>query len=134
MGLYNKTVMNIFYCDDDSDDIEFFQKAIANINSAIDLTAITDAEEALSVLASKNELPHFIFLDLHMPKMDGLECVIAIKRNKRLKRIPIAILANGLSKTQIEQFNKLGVFQFISKTTYEDLELSLRNILDVGTS
>ncbi len=121
--------MNIFYCDDDLDDIEFFKKAIRKINPTINLTITNDAEEALNLLATNEKTPHSIFLDLHMPKLDGLECVIAIKRNRKLKRVPVTILANDLSKTQIEQFNKLGVFQFISKSSYEDLEASLRNLL-----
>ena len=121
--------MNIFYCDDDLDDIEFFKKAIRRINPTINLTTTQDAEEALTLLATNEKVPHAIFLDLHMPKLDGLECVIAIKRNKKLKRVPVTILANDLTKIQIEQFNKLGVFQFVSKSTYEDLETSLRNLL-----
>lgn len=126
--------MNIFYCDDDLDDIEYFKRAIRKINPTINLTTAVDAEEALTILFNEEKIPQAIFLDLHMPKLDGLECVIAIKRNKRLKHIPITILANGLSRTQIEQFNRLGVFQFISKTTYDDLETSLRNMFDVGDS
>jgi len=121
--------MNIFYCDDDQDDIEFFKKAVSEINPNINCTTSLDAEEALNILASKEKKPDAIFIDLHMPKFDGLECVIAIKRNKSLKRIPVIILSNGLGKLQIEQFNKLGVYRFVSKTTYEDLESSLRNVL-----
>jgi CheY-like chemotaxis protein len=121
--------MNIFYCDDDQDDIEFFKKAVNKINPKITCTTSLDAEEALNILAFEEEKPDAIFIDLHMPKFDGLECVIAIKRNKGLKRIPLIILSNGLGKLQIEQFNKLGVFRFVSKTTFEDLESSLRHVL-----
>jgi CheY-like chemotaxis protein len=121
--------MNIFYCDDDQDDIEFFKKAVNKINPKITCTTSLDAEEALNILAFEEEKPDAIFIDLHMPKFDGLECVIAIKRNKGLKRIPLIILSNGVGKLQIEQFNKLGVFRFVSKTTFEDLESSLRHVL-----
>src|SRR5215213_6975561 len=107
--------MYVLYCDDDVDDLEFFKKAIHRVSPSISLTTTPDAEEALNILATEEKVPNFIFLDLQMPKLDGLECVIAIKRNKKLKRVPIIIFANGLSKTQIEQFNKLGVFQFLSK-------------------
>ena len=121
--------MNIFYCDDDQEDIEFFKKAINKINPKINCTTSLDAEEALNILTSEEKKTDVIFIDLHMPKLDGLECVIAIKRNKSLKQIPVIILSNGLGKLQIEQFNKLGVFRFVSKTTFEDLESSLRHVL-----
>jgi CheY-like chemotaxis protein len=121
--------MNIFYCDDDQDDIEFFVKAVNKINPEINCVTSLDAEEALQILSSEEKKPDAIFIDLHMPKFDGLECVIAIRRNKSLKRIPLIILSNGLGKAQIEQFNKLGVFRFVSKTTFQDLEDSLRHVL-----
>src|SRR5688500_5834273 len=127
--LLNIELMNILYCDDDQDDIEFFKKAVSQINPTINCITTLDAEEALSILLNQEGKPDAIFIDLHMPKLDGIECVIAIKRNKNLKRIPIVIMSNGLGRTQIEQFNKLGVYRFVSKTTYEDLEISLRNIL-----
>lgn len=121
--------MNLLYCDDDQDDIEFFRRAVAKINSSIRLTTTCDCEKALALLSDDSTPPHGIFLDLHLPKMDGLECAIAIKRDKKLKKIPITILSNDLRKTTIEQFNRLGIYSFISKTNYEDLESSLRNIL-----
>jgi CheY-like chemotaxis protein len=65
-----------------------------------------------------------------MPKLDGIECVIAIKRNKDLKRIPIIIISNAINKKEIDQFNRLGVYYFLSKSTFEDLEASLKNIIN----
>ena len=65
-----------------------------------------------------------------MPRLDGIECVIAIKRNKDLKRIPIIIISNAINKKEIDQFNRLGVYYFLSKSTFEDLEVSLKNILE----
>ena len=121
--------MEIFYADDDPVDIVFFTRALKRIDPTIQCVTATDGVEALDKLFSQTQKPAAIFIDLYMPKLDGIECVIAIKRNKDLKRIPIIIISNAINKKEIDQFNRLGVYYFLSKSTFEDLEASLRNIL-----
>ena len=125
----DKEPMEIFYADDDPVDIVFFTRALRRIDPAIKCVTATDGVEALDKLFSQTEKPAAIFIDLYMPKLDGIECVIAIKRNKDLKRIPIIIISNAINKKEIDQFNRLGVYYFLSKSTFEDLEASLRNII-----
>ena len=126
--------MSVFYCDDDLDDIELFKMAIRRIDPLIHVTTATDCEEGLMTLFKSEKLPQLIFFDVYMPKMDGIEGVIAVKRNKIFNSVPIIMLSNGLSKAQIEKFNGLGVFQFISKTNYIGLEQSLRGVLSLHAS
>ncbi len=123
--------MSVFYFDDDLEDIELFKMAIRRIDPLIHVMAATDCEDGLTTLFKCETLPQLIFFDILMPKMDGIEGVIAVKRNKKFNSVPIIILSNGLSKAQIEQFNALGVFQFISKTNYIGLEQSLRGVLSL---
>jgi CheY-like chemotaxis protein len=121
--------MHVFYCDDDSDDIEFFTEVISRIDSNIQVTTCSDPEEALELLSQMKRKPDFLFFDASMSKLDGLECTIAVKRNNSLKKIPFAILSGGLDSSQIAAYNKLGVHTFFSKTTLDDLEQSLRSLL-----
>jgi len=123
--------MEIFYADDDPVDVVFFSRALQRIDPTITCTTASDGAEALDYLFSKAIRPDAIFIDLYMPKLDGIECVIAIKRNRELKRIPIIIISNTINKKEIDQFNRLGVYYFLSKSTFEDLESSLKNILDL---
>jgi CheY-like chemotaxis protein len=122
--------MEIFYADDDPVDIVFFTRALKRIDPAITCVTATDGVEALDKLFNQQNKPDAIFIDLYMPKLDGIECVIAIKRNKELKRIPIIIISNAINKKEVDQFNRLGVYYFLSKSTFEDLEVSLKNILN----
>jgi CheY-like chemotaxis protein len=121
--------MEIFYADDDPVDIVFFTRAIKRIDPTINCTTAADGVEALEKLFDLPTKPDAIFIDLYMPKLDGIECVIAIKRNKDFKRIPIIIISNAINKKEVDQFNRLGVYYFLSKSTFEDLETSLTNII-----
>src|SRR5688572_10958119 len=122
--------MEIFYADDDPVDIVFFTRALKRIDPSITCITASDGVEALDKLFNQAVKPDAIFIDLYMPRLDGIECVIAIKRNKDLKRVPIIIISNAINKKEIDQFNRLGVYYFLSKTTFEDLEASLKNILN----
>jgi len=122
--------MVIFYADDDPVDLVFFTRALKRIDPTITCLTASDGVEALDKLFSQTNKPDAIFIDLYMPRLDGIECVIAIKRNKDFKRIPIIIISNAINKKEVDQFNRLGVYYFLSKSTFEDLEASLRNIIN----
>lgn len=122
--------MVIFYADDDPVDLVFFTRALKRIDPTIMCLTASDGVEALDKLFSQTNKPDAIFIDLYMPRLDGIECVIAIKRNKDFKRIPIIIISNAINKKEVDQFNRLGVYYFLSKSTFEDLEASLRNIIN----
>jgi CheY-like chemotaxis protein len=65
-----------------------------------------------------------------MPKLDGREFVIAVRRNKELKDIPLIILSGSIEKNQVEQFNKMGVYYFLSKSAEErEFHAALKSIL-----
>src|SRR5688500_17787406 len=83
--------MNLFYADDDQEDREMFCEAIRQINPAIKVTLSKDGVEALEILSSQQELPDFIFLDINMPRMNGIECMAKLKSDDRLKTIPVII-------------------------------------------
>jgi CheY-like chemotaxis protein len=122
--------MNILYCDDDMDDVDTFTHAIQTIDSSIDCQIAFDGTEALDMLLVHQLKPDAIFIDLHMPKLDGREFVIAVKRNKELKDIPLIILSSSIEKKHVEQFNKMGVYYFLSKSAEErDLHAALKSIL-----
>jgi len=122
--------MVIFYADDDPVDLVFFTRALKRIDPTIICLTASDGVEALDKLFSQTNKPDAIFIDLYMPRLDGIECVIAIKRNKDFKRIPIIIISNAINKKEVDQFNRLGVYYFLSMSTFEDLEASLRNIIN----
>lgn len=123
--------MNIFYCDDDKEDIVFFTEIVQRINPDITVTSVSDPEQALEILEQMSVKPAYLFFDSNMPKLEGIECAIAIKRNKFLRRIPFVIISGGLEATQIAAYNKLGVHNFVAKTTnLDDLQEALRVLLN----
>lgn len=58
---------------------------------------------------AREEEPDLILLDIMMPKMDGLEVIESMRKDSKMKSIPIIFLtARGDEKTEIEGLNKGG--------------------------
>jgi CheY-like chemotaxis protein len=124
--LFDMWILNI---DDDVDDRTVFCDAITDINPKIECIAKESAEAAISLLERTSNLPSFIFLDINMPKMGGLECLKLIKQNQRLAAIPVIVLSTTRNPREIEEIKKLGA-EFLSKVgTYDKYVSLLKNVL-----
>lgn len=107
-----KSVMMI---DDDPEDRQFFLKAITKLNQNLECRVAESGEEALDHLRKTEQLPHFIFLDVNMPRMDGSQCLIELKRDEKLKNIPVIIYSTSNSERDKEAFLECGAVYFLNK-------------------
>lgn len=60
-------------------------------------------------------LPDLLFLDLNMPRKNGLECLKEIRSNEKLKEISIAIYSTSDNEKDIEETFGNGVNVYIIK-------------------
>ena len=108
--------MNILLAEDDLDDCNFFKLALDVIPLSFYLTNVHDGEHLMKYLAENLEnLPDIIFLDINMPRKNGLECLIEIKANEKLKNIPVIIISTSADKYKIEESFKSGASVFVRK-------------------
>jgi len=77
----------------------------------------SDGEEALRIVRSREV--HLLLLDMHMPKLTGLETVRQVKRVKGL--LPCILMSARLDPTIVEQAQREQVFSVLPKpvTLYE---------------
>lgn len=122
--------MNIFYADDDADDREIFCDAIQQINPAIKVTLSKDGQEAFEILKAQQETPDYIFLDINMPRINGVECMARLKSDIRLKNIPVIIYSTTSNSGEVKKLLMLGAEDFIPKvSSFEELKESLQKVL-----
>ena len=122
--------MTILLVDDDEDDLEIFQEAAALVVPGIECLTAKDGGRGLAVLETAQVLPSYIFLDVNMPKMDGLEFLKFVKENPKFKDIPVVIYSTSKHKSEFGQFFKLGAVHFITKPSEFNLLVTyLRSVL-----
>jgi DNA-binding response OmpR family regulator len=104
-----------FLIDDDTDDQEIFSLALNQINEDFECQVASNGLEGLQQLKKTRTLPDYIFLDLNMPKMNGKECLKELKKNDRLKTVPVIIYTTSSSTMDMADTKALGATAFITK-------------------
>jgi len=74
---------------------------------------------------AKEEKPDLIILDLILPKMNGFEVLAELKKTEETKSIPVIILTNLETMSDINKALELGATTYLVKVNY-----SLSDVLD----
>ena len=111
-----KNIIRLLLVDDDPDDRMLFLDAVEEIDNTIACTIATDGQQALEMLKNvKYPLPDFIFLDIRMPRVNGKNCLYEIKRDERLRHLPVIIYTTSRGVEESKELQKMGAYHFISK-------------------
>ena len=123
------SLKTVFLVEDDEDDQSFFTSAIATIEQVV-LQGIADnGQEALDKLKYSIMLPDIIFMDINMPKLNGKDCLIEMKRDARLHNIPVVIMST--STLEADLVSRLGAKAFIKKPSEEiKLRTKLKEVIE----
>lgn len=111
-----KKKITLFLVDDDEDDKKLFIESAQETNKNIKCVTASDGQEALRFLRDEqNPLPDYIFLDLRMPRISGRQCLEEIRKDKRLRHIPVFIYTTSTEVKDSIDLKKNGAVHFISK-------------------
>ena len=78
------------------------------------VTVAPDGEEGLRI--AREEHPALIFLDVRLPKMDGMTVLEAMRGDDRTRHIPVLILSNYGEPPLIERGLHLGAREYLLKS------------------
>jgi CheY-like chemotaxis protein len=108
--------LKILLADDDFDDCGFFKQALEGLPLSTKLNIVNDGEQLMTYLDENVEsLPDVLFLDLNMPRKNGFDCLSEIKRNQKLKDMPVIIFSTSSDKQKIDQVFKSGGLVYVHK-------------------
>ncbi|MHA6696203.1 response regulator [Chryseobacterium sp. A301] len=122
----------IFLADDDEDDRLLFTDAFEELKITTKVKTFNDGAELMDYLNDENAiLPEILFLDLNMPKKNGLECLGEIKASNRFSDMAVAIYSTSSSEDHIEETFIKGANIYIKKPN--DFQVLKKVLLDVVT-
>lgn len=123
--------MLILAVDDDQDDLELFCEAVKEAHSTVNLITACNGEEAINFLQKKAiAFPDFIFLDINMPRLDGRECLRAIRADKNTKHLEVIMYSTSLSENDRQLFKELNARFMTKSSSYTELLSGLRSIFN----
>ena len=86
-----------------------------------------DGVDAIAMLHERQ--PDIMLLDIEMPRMDGFEVARQIRRDDRLKELPIVIISSRTGTKHRERARELGVNVFMGKPFQENELMKIINEL-----
>lgn len=114
----SKPPINILLADDDEDDCLFFQDALKELPVSTLLQTVSNGDQLMERLHDKQQfLPDLLFLDLNMPRKNGLDCLEEIKQHTDLNRLFIAIYSTSLQQHIVDKVHEIGAQYYICKPT-----------------
>ena len=104
--------VRVLFVEDDPTVAQMYRLKLELDGYAVDVAS--DGEQAVSRATS--EPPDIIFLDIRLPKLDGLEVLEALRRHERTRQVPVVILSNYSERELIERGLKLGALEYLVKS------------------
>jgi two-component system, chemotaxis family, response regulator Rcp1 len=129
--------LQVLLVEDSLGDVRLTREAFREVNDTIPLHVVSDGVEAMSFLERTGHhvnapLPDLILLDLNLPRMDGREVLGKIKRDDRLKMIPVLILTTSEAEVDINNSYRLHANCYLIKPVqFEEFELLVKSVNDL---
>lgn len=119
----------IFYLDDDLDDLIFFRNIAESMGNRV--ATFTDGYDMLQALFLQWEEVDIIFLDIHMPILNGEEILNLIRKSENYSNIPIVMISGAYPQKLARHYLKVGANFLMKKTGVTDLRASLEEVLAI---
>ena len=111
-----QNLKSILLIEDDDVDAMTVRRALKDLRTAHTLIRSANGEEALDYLRTQsNKKPCVIFLDLNMPRMNGIEFLKIMKADPELRKIPVVVLTTSRNEKDILDSYEMSVAGYVVK-------------------
>ena len=130
--------VDVLLVEDNLDDAELTIRELRKHNMANNLFHVKDGKEAIDFIFATGKYnnirdilhpPKVVLLDIHMPKVNGIEVLEKVKSNPITKATPVVILTSSKEDPDIKKCYALGANSYIVKpVNFESFAESIRNL------
>jgi two-component system response regulator len=115
--------VEILLVDDNPSDVELTVRALRQNKLANHIQVAEDGQQALDFLFCRppyddrtiEERPKVVFLDIKMPRVDGIQVLRAIRSDERTRALPVVILTSSKEEKDLVEGYHLGVNAYVQK-------------------
>ncbi|ATB28783.1 response regulator [Melittangium boletus] len=113
----------ILLVEDNPDDELLTLRALRRSNFHNPVIVVRDGAEALDYLFVQGRhaerdpdiRPQVVLLDLHLPRLDGLEVLRRLRAHERTRTLPVVVLTSSNEERDLVESYQLGVNSFVHK-------------------
>ncbi|HYC59599.1 MAG TPA: response regulator [Thermoanaerobaculia bacterium] len=134
----NDAELEILIVEDNPHDLELTLRALKKHHLANRVVALGDGAAALDFIFASGEyagrdvanVPRVIFLDLKLPKVDGIDVLRELKRDPRSRLIPVVVITSSAEERDRVESYKLGVNSYVVKPI--EFDAFAKSIAELG--
>ena len=104
--------------EDNADDVILAQRAFRKAGVRVKVDVAYDGVEAIEYLLGEGplrKLPHFVLLDLKLPRLDGHEVLRRVRSNPRTRRLPVIMLTSSIERQDVARGYDEGANGYVHK-------------------
>lgn len=118
----------IFYADDDGEDLEIFREIAEELE--VDVITFNDGLSLMERLKNPPPKPSLVFLDINMPKCNGLQILEMIRSNPDWEHVPVIMFTTSVGESHIKKSLFLGATYYLPKDPdYNGLKKSIQYVI-----
>lgn len=119
----------ILLVDDDEDEHEIFLSALKHVDESWNFISADSCDKALKILSEVD--PDYIFIDVNMPRTNGMVCLEQVKKISRVAHVPVYMYSTGMNSLDGQKAKQLGAVDYIIKpNSISSLSSVLKKILN----
>jgi len=130
---------DILLVEDNPTDAELTERALKKGGFGDRVTIVRDGAEALDYLFAKGTFAHrvvenrpkVVFLDLKLPKVDGIEVLRRVREDERLRSVPVVVLTSSQEERDVAECYRLGVNSYVVKPV--EFDKFYQAVADLGS-
>ena len=119
----SKTILLV---EDDEDQVRLAMRALRKhgiVDEVDEVVTAGDGEEALDYLFGTGPydgrdtriMPEFVLLDVHLPKMNGMQVLERLREDQRTELLPVILFSSSNEPKDVVEGYKLGANSYVTK-------------------
>ncbi|MDP2867761.1 response regulator [Methyloversatilis sp.] len=128
---------DILVVEDNDNDVELMLLSLGELKLANDIIIARDGVDGLDYLyrrgrfaAREGDHPLFMLLDLNMPRMGGIDMLVEMRRDDRLRSLPVVIMTSSREDPDLRRCYDLGINAYVVKPV--DFDQFSRTVTNLG--
>jgi two-component system, response regulator len=117
------TACDILIVEDNGDDAELMIRSLRKARLLNPIVVLEDGAAAIDYLCgpgdgssrSPSPPPRIVFLDLKLPKRNGLEVLAQIRADERTRTLPVVVITSSHEEPDIREAYRLGANSYVVK-------------------